>query len=132
MLGAMLDRNGLRPCRWYLTDDDTLVLSSEVGVLDIPPEHIVKKSRLQPGRMLLADTVQGRLVGDDELKLGYARSSPTASGWTRIWCIWTSSACRISVWTGILRSGADRLYKAFGYYLRGGQGQHTAHGPGRP
>ena len=56
VVGAVLDRNGLRPCRYYLTDDGRLILSSEVGVLDIPPEQIVKKSRLQPGKMLLVDT----------------------------------------------------------------------------
>ena len=60
-VGAVLDRNGLRPCRWYLTTDKQLILSSEVGVLDIPPEKIVKKSRLQPGRMLLADLTAGPL-----------------------------------------------------------------------
>ena len=65
VVGAVLDRNGLRPARYYLTDDDTLILSSEVGVLDIPPEKIVRKSRLRPGRMLLVDTVQGRLLKDD-------------------------------------------------------------------
>ena len=75
-VGAVLDRNGLRPCRWYLTDDDQLILSSEVGVLDIPPEKIVKKSRLQPGRMLLADLRQGRLVDDSELKRRYALQQP--------------------------------------------------------
>ena len=75
-VGAVLDRNGLRPCRWYLTDDETLILSSEVGVLDIPPEKIVKKSRLQPGKMLLADLTAGRLVDDDAVKAHYARRQP--------------------------------------------------------
>ena len=75
-MGAVLDRNGLRPCRWYLTDDDYLILSSEVGVLDIPPERIVKKSRLQPGRMLLADLTEGRLVDDEEIKSRYAQQQP--------------------------------------------------------
>lgn len=75
-VGAVLDRNGLRPCRWYLTTDKQLILSSEVGVLDIPPEKIVKKSRLQPGRMLLADLTAGRLVDDAEVKERYARQQP--------------------------------------------------------
>ena len=61
-MGAVLDRNGLRPSRYYITDDDSLILSSEVGVLDIAREHILKKERLHPGKMLLVDTVKGEVV----------------------------------------------------------------------
>ena len=75
-VGAVLDRNGLRPCRWYLTKDDTLILSSEVGVLDIPAEDIVKKSRLEPGKMLLCDLKKQRLIDDEDLKASYARQKP--------------------------------------------------------
>jgi glutamate synthase (ferredoxin) len=75
-MGAILDRNGLRPSRYYITDDDQLILSSEVGVLDIAPEKIVVKERLRPGRMLLVDTVQGKLIDDDELKESYAARKP--------------------------------------------------------
>ena len=75
-VGAVLDRNGLRPARYSLTDDGRLILSSEVGVLDIDPAHILKRSRLEPGKMLLADTVQGRVIGDEELKEGCAARSP--------------------------------------------------------
>ena len=75
-VGAVLDRNGLRPSRYYVTDDDQLILASEVGVLDIDPARIVKKSRLEPGRMLLVDTVAGRIIGDDKIKEGYARRNP--------------------------------------------------------
>ncbi len=75
-VGAVLDRNGLRPSRYYVTNDDRLILSSEVGVLDIPPERIVKKSRLEPGKMLLVDAVKGRIIGDDELKEYYATRQP--------------------------------------------------------
>lgn len=75
-VGAVLDRNGLRPSRYYITDDDYLILSSEVGVLDIPPEHIVEKSRLTPGRMLLVDTVKKTLVDDKTLKMDYANRQP--------------------------------------------------------
>ena len=75
-VGAVLDRNGLRPSRYYVTDDDQLILASEVGVLDIDPARIVKKSRLEPGKMLLVDTVAGRIIGDDEIKEGYARRNP--------------------------------------------------------
>ncbi len=76
LMGAVLDRNGLRPSRYYLTDDDQLILSSEVGVLDIAPTKIVKKDRLRPGKMLLVDTVQGRMIGDDEIKEYYAGARP--------------------------------------------------------
>lgn len=76
ILGAILDRNGLRPSRYYITSDDYLVLSSEVGVLDISPEKILVKERLRPGKMLLVDTVQGRVIDDDELKERYAGRQP--------------------------------------------------------
>ena len=76
IMGAVLDRNGLRPSRYYITDDDTLVLSSEVGVLEVEPEHIVAKERLHPGKMLLVDTVSGTLIDDDELKEKYAARQP--------------------------------------------------------
>ncbi|KAI9243658.1 hypothetical protein BDA99DRAFT_566544 [Phascolomyces articulosus] len=67
--GASLDRNGLRPCRFYLTSEDIMICASEVGTLRIDPELVVKKGRLQPGKMLLVDTVEGRIVDDKELKL---------------------------------------------------------------
>jgi glutamate synthase (ferredoxin) len=76
VVGAVLDRNGLRPARYYLTDDGRLILASEVGVLDIPPEKILKKSRLEPGKMLLVDTAAGKLLEDDEIKDRYASSHP--------------------------------------------------------
>ena len=76
VLGATLDRNGLRPSRFFITKDNMLVLSSEVGVLDIPESQIVEKSRLMPGRMLLVDTTQKRLITDKELKETYATQNP--------------------------------------------------------
>lgn len=76
LMGAILDRNGLRPSRYYITSDDQLILSSEVGVLDIDPAKIVVKERLRPGRMLLVDTVNGKLIDDDELKEKYAARKP--------------------------------------------------------
>ncbi len=76
VVGATLDRNGLRPSRYLITEDNMLVLSSEVGVLDIPESQIVQKSRLMPGRMLLVDTVQKRLITDKELKETYATKNP--------------------------------------------------------
>lgn len=64
LVGAVLDRNGLRPSRYYITDDGYLILSSEVGVLDIDPTRIVQKERLHPGKMLLVDTIQGAVIDD--------------------------------------------------------------------
>lgn len=66
--GANLDRNGLRPCRYYVTNDDRIIVASEVGVIDVEPENILQKGRLQPGKMLLVDTKEGRIVDDKELK----------------------------------------------------------------
>lgn len=75
-IGAILDRNGLRPSRYYVTKDDLVVMASEVGVLDIAPERILKKGRLQPGRMFLIDTEQGRIVSDEEIKTKIANEQP--------------------------------------------------------
>jgi glutamate synthase (ferredoxin) len=75
-IGATLDRNGLRPSRYYVTKDDRVIMASEVGVLDLPPEMIVQKGRLQPGRMFLIDTELGRIVADEELKAKVAREHP--------------------------------------------------------
>jgi len=75
-IGAVLDRNGLRPSRYYVTKDDLVVMSSEVGVLDLPASDIVTKGRLAPGRMFLVDTEQQRIVSDDELKEELARAHP--------------------------------------------------------
>jgi glutamate synthase (ferredoxin) len=75
-IGATLDRNGLRPSRYYVTKDNLVVMASEVGVLDIPPERVLLKGRLQPGRMLLVDTAEGRIIGDEELKQSIATEHP--------------------------------------------------------
>ena len=76
VIGAMLDRNGLRPSRYCITTDDLVIMASEVGVLDIPPERVVRKDRLRPGRMLLVDTGAGRIVSDDEIKRNLAAEHP--------------------------------------------------------
>ncbi|MCE7001235.1 glutamate synthase large subunit [Kibdelosporangium philippinense] len=76
LVGAVLDRNGLRPARWWRTADDRVVLASETGVLDVPPDQIVAKGRLQPGRMFLVDTEAGRIVGDNEIKSELANELP--------------------------------------------------------
>ncbi|OQW94058.1 MAG: glutamate synthase large subunit [Beggiatoa sp. IS2] len=75
-IGATLDRNGLRPARYLVTTDDQVIMASEMGVLDIPQPQIVKKWRLQPGKMLLIDTEQGRIIDDDELKAQLANAAP--------------------------------------------------------
>ncbi len=76
VMGAVLDRNGLRPSRYYITNDGFMILSSEVGVLDLDPSNILKKDRLRPGKMLLVDTVKGEVIDDDELKETYASEQP--------------------------------------------------------
>ncbi len=68
IVGAVLDRNGLRPSRYYITKDGLVIMASEVGVIDVPPEQILEKGRLRPGRMLLIDTEAGRIISDEELK----------------------------------------------------------------
>src|SRR5713101_1419066 len=75
-VGAVLDRNGLRPSRYYVTKDDLVVMSSEVGVLDIPPDRVLRKGRLQPGRIFLVDTAEQRIVSDEELKERISRQAP--------------------------------------------------------
>jgi glutamate synthase (ferredoxin) len=75
-IGAVLDRNGLRPSRYYVTKDDLVIMASEVGVLDVPPDRILQKGRLQPGRMFLIDTEEGRIVADEELKEKIATVHP--------------------------------------------------------
>ncbi|MEZ5498197.1 MAG: glutamate synthase large subunit [Steroidobacteraceae bacterium] len=76
VIGAVLDRNGLRPSRYYVTNDDLVVMASEAGVLELPPETILRKGRLQPGRMFLVDTVQGRIVEDEEIKRSIVGERP--------------------------------------------------------
>jgi glutamate synthase (NADPH/NADH) large chain len=76
MIGAVLDRNGLRPSRYWVTDDDLVVMASEVGVIDVDPAKVVAKGRLQPGKMFLIDTNEGRIVSDDEIKSELAALHP--------------------------------------------------------
>ncbi|MBQ8956175.1 MAG: glutamate synthase large subunit [Lachnospiraceae bacterium] len=115
VLGATLDRNGLRPSRYYVTDDGRLILSSEVGVLDIAPEHIVKKSRLEPGKMLLVDTREKRIISDRECKEKYSKRMPYGE-WidTNLLHLATLPIPnkKIETHDQITR---DKLYKAFGY-----------------
>ena len=76
MIGATLDRNGLRPARYLVTNDDRVIMSSEAGVLPVPEETIIQKWRLQPGKMLLVDLEKGRIVSDDEIKAELAVANP--------------------------------------------------------
>ncbi len=76
LIGAVLDRNGLRPSRYCITKDDLVIMASEVGVLDIPADRVVRKDRLRPGKMLLIDTGQGRIISDDEIKQTLAAEHP--------------------------------------------------------
>jgi glutamate synthase (NADPH/NADH) large chain len=85
-VGATLDRNGLRPARYYVTADGRVVMASEAGVLDIPPDQVVAKGRLQPGRMYLVDTAEQRIVSDDELKHRVAAEHPYQE-WIREWLV---------------------------------------------
>jgi glutamate synthase (NADPH/NADH) large chain len=78
VIGAVLDRNGLRPSRYWVTDDDMVVMASEVGVIDIDPARVITKGRLQPGRMFLIDTAEGRIVDDEEIKTTLAAEHPYA------------------------------------------------------
>jgi len=75
-IGAVLDRNGLRPSRYYVTKDDLVIMASEVGVLDVPSDRVLLKGRLQPGRMFLVDTEEGRIVADEEIKQKIASEHP--------------------------------------------------------
>jgi len=76
VIGAVLDRNGLRPSRYWVTSDDLVVMASEVGVVDVPTSQVVEKGRLEPGRMFLIDTTEGRIIRDDEIKASLASARP--------------------------------------------------------
>ena len=115
IMGAVLDRNGLRPARYYVTTDNKLILSSEVGVLDIPAEKIVTKSRLQPGKMLLADTVNKRIISDEECKEYYANRQPYGE-WLDAHLIKLADLPipnkKVPFYS---QEERDKLYKVFGY-----------------
>ena len=115
VLGATLDRNGLRPSRYYITSDNMLILSSEVGVLEIPESKIVKKSRLMPGKMLLVDTKSKKVITDDEIKSHYASEHPYGE-WISQNLIQLASLKipnkKVPVST---QEERDRLYRAFGW-----------------
>ncbi len=112
VMGAVLDRNGLRPSRYWVTDDDMVIIASEVGVVDVPASKIIEKGRLQPGRMFLIDTSQGRIIRDDEIKTGLASGAPYGE--------WLSlhQASLADLPMGATRSDAEplrRRQQAYGY-----------------
>ena len=114
-VGAVLDRNGLRPSRYYITDDDMLILSSEVGVLPVNNERIVKKSRLQPGKMLLVDLRQQRVISDEELKQRYALEKPYGEWLDQNLVNLSELPIPNHKVENHTQEQRDRLYKAFGY-----------------
>ena len=115
LLGATLDRNGLRPSRYYVTDEGQLILSSEIGVLDIPEAHVIQKSRLMPGRILLVDTKQKRIISDEEGKHYYAGRKPYGE-WLNLHLLHLEDVAipgrKIPAFDQETR---DRMYKIFGY-----------------
>ena len=115
VMGAVLDRNGLRPSRYYITDDDNLILSSEVGVLDIDPAKILVKERLHPGKMLLVDTVAGRVIDDEELKEKYANEEPYGEWLDRNLIELKDLKIPNKDIPKYTREECTRLQKAFGY-----------------
>lgn len=120
--GANLDRNGLRPCRYYVTDDDRIICASEVGTILLDPERIVQKGRLQPGKMLLVDTVAGRIVDDAELKHSVSTRQDFRS-WLqkelltlpRIFTQLQDRGTSLTFELNSLKVQEDPMLKAFGY-----------------
>ena len=115
IMGAVLDRNGLRPARYYITKDRRLIVSSEVGVLDIPEENIVCKSRLQPGRMLLVDTIRKKVISDEECKASFTQRQPYGE-WLDQHLVTLEQLPvpnrKVPMYPAEQR---EKLYKAFGY-----------------
>ena len=120
--GANLDRNGLRPCRYYVTDDDRIICASEVGTISLDPEKIVQKGRLQPGKMLLVDTLAGKIVDDAELKHKVSNRQDFRS-WLHKELISLPNVCSklrergadLSFTLNEVNVQADPMLKAFGY-----------------
>ena len=115
VMGAILDRNGLRPSRYVVMDDGRLILSSEVGVLDLPESHIVKKERLHPGKLLLVDTKQKRIILDEEIKEKYAHSKPYGEWLDSKLLTLASLKVPNKKVPGFTDEQRARLMKAFGY-----------------
>jgi glutamate synthase (NADPH/NADH) large chain len=110
-IGAILDRNGLRPARYYVTEDDYIIFSSEVGVIDVEPEKILYKERLRPGKMLLIDLEEGRIISDEEIKLQLASQQPYQQ-WLNEQLVRLEDRVEAE---GEIRTDLLTLQKAFGY-----------------
>ncbi|MCR4705977.1 MAG: glutamate synthase large subunit [Lachnospiraceae bacterium] len=115
VMGAILDRNGLRPSRYYVMDDGRLILSSEVGVLELPESHIVKKERLHPGKLLIVDTKQKRVIYDEEIKETYALGKPYGEWLDRNLLTLASLKIPNKKVKNYTNEERARLQKAFGY-----------------
>jgi glutamate synthase (ferredoxin) len=113
-IGACLDRNGLRPSRYYVTKDDMVIMASEAGVLPVEPERILQKGRLQPGRMFLVDTEQGRIVADEELKNKFAAAHPYQQ-WLNEHHVLLENLPEPSEQTTFTRRKILQMQQAFGY-----------------
>ncbi len=116
VMGALLDRNGLRPCRYWITRDGLVVMASEAGVLDIPQDEVVSKGRLQPGRMFLVDTAQGRIIADEEIKADLAARQPYRQ-WIRENQKTLADLPPVAPVNGQLDQPLQTLQRAFGYTL---------------
>ena len=114
VIGAVLDRNGLRPSRYYVTKDDMVIMASEVGVLDIPPERVLVKERLHPGRIFLVDTKQGRVIDDEEIKTSLASAHPYAD-WLAQELIHIDDIPRTPYTAPPTHETVRRRQRAFGY-----------------
>ena len=113
-IGACLDRNGLRPSRYYVTKDDMVIMASEAGVLPVEPERILQKGRLQPGRMFLVDTELGRIVADEELKNKFAKAHPYQQ-WLDQYHVLLENLAEPTERTEPTRRKTLQLQQAFGY-----------------
>jgi glutamate synthase (ferredoxin) len=113
-IGAVLDRNGLRPSRYYITTDDMVIMASEVGVLDVPAARIKQKGRLQPGRMFLVDTEEGRIVADEEIKQKIATEQPYRQ-WLNDHLLDLSSVGEFPHGTELSHNTVLQRQRAFGY-----------------
>jgi glutamate synthase (NADPH/NADH) large chain len=113
-IGATLDRNGLRPARYLVTDDDFVIMASEMGVLDIPQHKIIKKWRLQPGKMLMIDTLQGRIIDDAELKAELANLNPYSDWLDKTQILLSKLPAEVSAMAPDANTLMDRQ-QAFGY-----------------
>jgi glutamate synthase (ferredoxin) len=113
-VGAVLDRNGLRPSRYYVTKDDRVIMASEVGVVDVDPANVAFKGRLQPGRMFFVDTAQGRIVDDAEIKDTFAKAQPYAE-WLKQYRITVEELPAPPEFHGVDHATVFQRQKAFGY-----------------